>query len=255
MVLQCQSILKAIKTRTTAFLKRHKDPFLISARYALYLIMSIAFLRPTISISLGTKYRHASPAVDPTSVGHIQQSRHHGISHVDRDSAIALGVILILIFAAAAWYVHLRLKRRREADLEGQTAMGRNDRASGSDACQNSSSAPNTMIPSFRMDRLWSRPGRQDSVTTMQGRSSSQEKRFSWPGTLLVWSSLSTMATRVKITYPLPSQTLDERPHLHHTTQSRSHSPHSLTRISNGPNPTSPSALAPLPHIQHLRTS
>jgi cytoskeletal protein RodZ len=47
-------------------------------------------------------------------------SRDHPDTHIDRNSAIALSIMLFLILGAIAWYLRLHFAQKRQADLERQ---------------------------------------------------------------------------------------------------------------------------------------
>ncbi|KAG9190263.1 hypothetical protein G6011_08351 [Alternaria panax] len=45
-------------------------------------------------------------------------------THIDRNSAIALSIILFLVLVAIAWYLRLHFAHKRQADLERQLQAG-----------------------------------------------------------------------------------------------------------------------------------
>lgn len=109
------------------------------------------------AISLkGEHHRHSStrisaPPSAPTAISQAQQVPASHLSHVDRDSAITLGILLILIIAAALYYTHLHLKHKRQ-DIERQAEQDRRD------------SLPRRLFPestgpniAFRMGSMWSK--------------------------------------------------------------------------------------------------
>ncbi|KAI8939101.1 hypothetical protein NX059_004938 [Plenodomus lindquistii] len=61
---------------------------------------------------------HSEPAIDPS----LQQ-----LKDMDRDSAVALGVILILLVVACAYYIYAHLQAKREADIEKQYVAERRE--------------------------------------------------------------------------------------------------------------------------------
>jgi hypothetical protein len=165
---------------------------------------------------------HASPpstmsTPSPTAMSASDPTYHHtSISHIDHNSTIALGIILLLVLLATAWYVRLRIKPRRQAAEERATAIERRNsivklRRYGARARASDSTS--------RMDRFWSRDGKGEG------------KMGSWSGSES--SSSSGVTTRDgSITSGQDGRRQDEA-----RQRSRSPSPHSLP-LPRTPNST-----------------
>jgi hypothetical protein len=153
----------------------------------------------------------------PTAMSASDPTYHHtSISHIDRDSTIALDIILLLVLLAIAWYVLLRIKSRRQAAEERATATERQNsivklRRYGARARASDSTSG--------MDRFWSRDGKGEG------------KMGSWSGSES--SSSSGVTTRDgSITSGQDGRRQDEA-----RQRSRSPSPHSLP-LPRTPNST-----------------
>lgn len=96
----------------------------------------------------------------PTATNSLgEPSPRLGFAFIDRDSAIALGVILILVLASVGWYFYLRIRNSRQDDLE--RLAGADRRASfGQPALRNYGSRGRAAEAQFRTHRLWSRNSR-----------------------------------------------------------------------------------------------
>ncbi|KAF2027236.1 hypothetical protein EK21DRAFT_32843, partial [Setomelanomma holmii] len=200
----------------------------------------------------------ANPSPLPTpaaSKTEAPQPTHHHLNHVDRDSAIALGSIVLLIFAVMAWYVYSRLKERRQASLERLVEEQRRDSLRRASVMRDNEVGIRDI--GFRMNSLWSKRSRQDSGATVVGSDNGRErgggKKKSWPEFVDSRSS-SSVATRVgSVDEGLAPHALDECP-FHPRDRERWLSPHSRSAsVSNyTPAPPSPSARK---KSSHRRTS
>ena len=115
-------------------------------------------------------------------------------THIDRNSVIALSIILFLVLVAIAWYLRLHYTHKRQADLEQQSRCGQGrfdqttERVTWNRQC-NSCGEEIGRVRSGSLFKLKSVLLRKDSVATSSSRSSSgtenvqgnREKR-KWPG-------------------------------------------------------------------------
>jgi hypothetical protein len=204
----------------------------------------------TITTSLEAKHHHSASSTSTTATAERtivrdteEQSVQPSISHLDRDSAIALGVILILILAAIAWYVRLHIKTRRQADEE--RALERRDGIGRGDALRRYGARARAADPKFRMDRMWSQDSRQDSVSTLNGSTSTEGRNNRKVSESTSRASSTTAPARVGSgDGSIASHTTDQEPH---HARSRSPSPHSISGKS--------SLDQSLPRSRHRRQS
>ncbi|KAH5716349.1 hypothetical protein HBI20_133410 [Parastagonospora nodorum] len=201
------------------------------------------------STKIEDKHHHTSPYTSAVTASVSQVEApvvQHGISHIDRDSAIALGVILTLILLAIGYYVYLRLQYRREQDLEQQQQQQQQRRRSSIPTLRSYGTRGRAPTPSFHMERMWSRAVRHDSdSSTLQGSVSGEHKGSGKKGS---WSSSSrgSVSTRVGSV-----DTTSNDPH--GGPRSRSPSPRSQTRRKSSHRRTSSIASVPAPLLDSLQ--
>ncbi|KAH7081764.1 hypothetical protein BKA63DRAFT_218304 [Paraphoma chrysanthemicola] len=176
-------------------------------------------------------YHSTSPSSLPASAPSVSETpafNHQQLAHIDRDSAVALGSILILILAAIAYYVHLKLKGERQMSLERQ--MEEQRRASLSSRSTAGPAERSTGNVGFRLNSLWSKAptSRQSSAATLLGINNEPSKRDTWPGSIASHSS-STVTTCVGSGHSsIAPRALDECP-FHFNQRSETPSPASRT--------------------------
>jgi hypothetical protein len=197
----------------------------------------------TIPTSFEAKHHHSASSTSTTGTASRTIVRNTkeppvqpSISHPDRDSAIALSIILILILAAIAWCVRVHIKLRRQEDEERQTALERRDSIDrADDALRRYGARARAADDKFRMDhRTWSRDSRQDSVSTVDGSTKTagrNDGEFSDSTSASRASSTTTPARAGSGDESLASSHTTDQDSQHAT--SRSASPHSISRKSS----------------------
>ncbi|KAF2853680.1 hypothetical protein T440DRAFT_545839 [Plenodomus tracheiphilus IPT5] len=132
----------------------------------------------------------ASLTMDPTTTTAPEppiQSPHHHLKHMDRDSAVALAVLLILILTAIAYYTRSHVKVKRQIDLEKQQAAERRASLRGSVASYTWYKGDDTInennIPSSisKKDTIFKIKGVKCSGSSSSGGSGSGSTLFSLP--------------------------------------------------------------------------
>jgi hypothetical protein len=185
---------------------------------------------------LRLKHGHHTTPSATSSTNAASSTKHSGFSQplnrTDRGSAIALGILLILILFAVGWYCSMRIKQKKERDIEQRFS-----RQTGlTNVCGRSVGDRDL---SFWEDKLFfvgmpSRP-RADLKTTLVGDWSArlfnnrdQKRECSWPGT----SPQSQLRSSKQSTYNVSG-----------TLQASEDHRRSISRIS----PLSPLSLPPSP--------
>jgi hypothetical protein len=158
-----------------------------------------------------------SISAEITAIDQVEQPARHNESNIDRDSAIALGVILIVILAGIASFLHRRLKSKRQLDLERQTVMERRDSV---DVLRSYGTKSREEKPNFRMDGLWSNRVREDVICASPESISIQEKT-PWTGVISVRGSTSTSSGSIST----PANTPEDSPGEHSPSQDDTISP------------------------------
>jgi len=232
--------------------KPSKDACALHSQHVLACICAHSMALPTMTAQTDTaystkiedKHHHTSPSPSAVTASVSQVEApvvHHGISHIDRDSAIALGAILILILIAIGYYVYLRLQYRQQQDLEQQQR-----RRSSVPTLRSYGTRGRAPTPSFRMERMWSRAVRQDSdSSTLQGSVSGEHKGYGKKGS---WSSSSrgSVLTRVGSVDTTSNDS-------HGGPRSRSPSPRSQSRRKSSHRRTSSISSVPAPLLNSLQ--
>ncbi|KAH7091038.1 hypothetical protein FB567DRAFT_263195 [Paraphoma chrysanthemicola] len=201
-------------------------------------------------------YHSPSPSFLPASTPSVSETPafdRQQLAHIDRDSAVALGCILILILAAIAYYVHLKLKRERQMCVERQMEEQRRDGLSSRSTAGPAERGAGSM--SFRMNNIWSKApkSRQGSAATLVGSDMEPGKRASWPNSISSHSS-STVTTCVgSSNSSIAPHALDGCPfHLNRCSRTPSPSSRTAPLLYYAPSAPPPTARS---RSNHRRTS
>jgi len=185
----------------------------------------------------------STPAPDSS-----EQSIRQHLRHLDRESAVALAIILILIVSAIVYYIRSHLKIKRQMDLERQLEFERRGSMGGSmsgatwyrGGSSHSSGSSRSTGDRSSIFKITSLPSRVESVPSTLGSAvistgERPQKRFRWPAFLKPGNPAAI--PRSTTAWPqasiMPPHPLDHCPYHQHgsnNTQhraSRSLSPHS----------------------------
>lgn len=212
----------------------------------------------TLSIHHHHHHRHHSSTSSPMLASAIatsgmSQPTHQHMSHVDRDSAIALGSIVFLILALTAYTFFVKIKKRRQKSMRRQVDEQRRDNLSDDSVVGNKETKTGTVI--FKMNSLWSKApvSRQDSVSTTAGSDDEQGMKNPSPATFSSHSSPPAIAYAERAKFDTTLHTVDHRP-LHTRERSASPLPCSNTASISHYAPSPPPPIA-CRHSRHRRTS